>query len=168
MNTKHYFTAILIFAAIVLSGFSVQAQNDADMITIAKKGVYYQNEKQVNFKQLMTLTQGNKEVYGYMVKAQNMNAAAIGFGIVGGGCLGFSLGYALGAAMFGNPKNKPLFFSLLGAGAVLTGIGIAFDVGANNKVKEGISIYNQFIKQRNSTNINLGFSTNGASLQLNF
>ena len=167
MNTKHYFTAILIFAAIVLSGFSVQAQNDADTIRIDGRR-YYQKNIKLNIAQLVNISTVDKTAFRFIQKAQYQNFAACCFGIVGGGCLGFSLGYALGAAMFGNPMNKPLFFSLLGAGAVLTGIGIAFDVGANNKVKEGISIYNQFIKQRNSTNINLGFSTNGASLQLNF
>jgi hypothetical protein len=171
MILNHHLTAILIFATIFFSGFSGKAQNDIDTIRIEKKGVcylYYQNGKVLNFKQLSSLTRENKEAYQFMTKAKDQNIAAFAFAFVGGGCLGYSLGYALVSVMDGNPLNKSLFYSLLGVGVGLTGIGIVFDISAKKTIKKGIDAYNNSTKQKNNTNLNLGFSPNRMSIRLNF
>jgi len=172
MNTKHSLTAILIFIAIFLSGFSSNAQNGSDTIRIVRKGlsyVYYKGDDMLNFKQLMNITTSNLEAFKLIEKSKNMRYTGYIFAIAGGGCLGYSLGYALGTAMLGNTLNKSLFFSMLGTGVVLIGVwSIGFEVGANNKVREGIAVYNNGIRQKNNANLDLGFSSGGVMLRLSF
>ena len=171
MNTKHYLTAIFIFAFIFLSSFNANSQSSSDTIKIVKSGLgntYYHNGNILNFKQLTSTLHANKEAYGFLEKASSMRVGSYIFGCLGGGFLGFSLGHALGRAMVGAPINKTLFFSMLGAGVGFTGIGIAFDVGANKKIKEGVTVYNNALKQKNNANLDLGFSPNGVIMRLNF
>lgn len=171
MTLKSYLSAILLFTVIALSVFSANAQNSSDTIRIVKKGlgyVFYKDDVVVNYKQALQLTASNVEAFRLLEKSNSMRNAGYIFAAVGGGCVGYSLGYALGLAMFGNTMNKPLFFSVLGAGAVLIGVGIGFEVGANNKAKEAISIFNNAIKQSSNANLDLGFSPGGVILRLSF
>ena len=173
MHTKHYFTTILIFATILLFCFSTHAQNnsDIDTIRIVKKGlgyVYYKDNEMLNFKQLLSITSSNLEAFRLIEKSNSVRNVGYVFAIAGGGCVGYSLGYALGNAMFGNTMNKGLFFSTLGAGVALIGIGIGFEVSANNKAKAGIDLFNNAIKQSSNTNLDLGFSSGGVMLRMNF
>ena len=160
MNTKHS-ASVLIFASIFLSCFLSSAQNSSDTIKIVKKGLgyaYYKDNEMLNYTQLTHLTISNSEAVTLLRASKNMQVGAYIFGCLGGGCMGYSLGYALETAMRGNTLNKTLFFSMLGAGAVFVGIGIGFEVGANNKAKEGIVVFNNAIRQKNSANLDLGFS----------
>ena len=116
----------------------------------------------------MQLTASNPEAFRLLEKSNSMRNAGYVFAVAGGGCVGYSLGYALGLAMFGNTMNQPLFFSMLGAGAIFIGVGIGFEVGANNKAKEGITVFNNAIKQSKNTSIDLGFSPKGVMLRLEF
>jgi len=171
MSTKYYFTTILIFATLFLSYLSGNAQNGSDTIRVVKKGLgyaYYKDNEMLNYTQLTHLTSSNSETATLLRASKNMQVGAYIFGCFGGGFMGYSLGYALGTAMSGNTLNKTLFFSMLGAGAVFIGIGIGFEVGANNKAKAGIDLFNNAIKQSNSANLDLGFSLNGVVLKLNF
>jgi hypothetical protein len=171
MNPKPHCSAILFFATILLSCFSLHAQSSADLIGMEKRGtgyIYYQGNKALSFKQVMQLTASHPEASTLMAQANNIRGSAQIFGIVGGGCIGFSLGYLLANAVTGKAINKPVLFISLGAGAVFSGIGIGCDVRANNKTKEAIDVYNQHIKQKNKTNLDLGLSANGAMIRLNF
>jgi len=171
MNIKSYLTTILIFVTIFLFCFSSRAQNSSDTIRIVKKGlgyVFYKDDVMVNYKQALQLTASNVEAFRLLEKSNSMRNAGYIFAAAGGGCVGYSLGYALGLAMFGNTINKPLFFSTLGAGAVLIGIGIGFEVGANNKAKKGITVFNNAVRQSKNTSIDLGFSPGGVMLRLGF
>jgi len=171
MHTKHYLTTILIILASCLSSFSVHAQNSSDTIRIIKTGLnysYYKENTKLSFNQVMQLTKSNIKAYKLIEQSNNMRVGSYIFAIAGGGCLGYSLGYALGAAMFGNTINRPVFFSLLGVGAVFIGVGIGFEVGANNKAREGVAIFNNDIKQKHNANFDLGFSPGGVMLRLNF
>ena len=171
MNIKPYQTTILIFAAVFLFCFSSNAQNSSDTIRIVKKGlgyVFYKDDVVVNYKQALQLTASNVEAFRLLEKSNSMRNAGYIFAAVGGGCVGYSLGYALGLAMFGNTMNKPLFFTMLGTGAVLIGVGVGFEVGANNKAKKAIDIFNNAIKQSSNANLDLGFSPGGVILRLSF
>ena len=171
MNTRSYFSTVLIFTTVFLFCFSSHAQNSSDTIRIVKKGlgyVFYKDDVIVNYKQALQLTASNTEAFRLLEKSNNMRNVGYVFAATGGGCVGYSLGYALGLALFGNTMNKPLFFSVLGAGAVLIGVGVGFEVGANNKAKEAIGIFNNTIRQNNKTNLDLGFSSGGVMLRLNF
>ena len=171
MNTKSYLTTFLIFIPVFLFCFSSNAQNSSDTIRIARKGlgtVYYHDTKELTFKQAKALTKDNQAAYRLMQKADTMRVASYALGIVGGVALGFSLGHAIGRVMVGNTINKPLFFSMLGAGVVFIGISIGCEVGANNNAKEAVAIFNNAIKQSNNANLDLGFSPGGVMLRLNF
>ena len=78
------------------------------------------------------------------------------------------MGYLIGTAIFGTTINQPLFFTLLGAGVVFIGVTIALETGANNKARKGIELFNQSVKQKNNTNLDLGFLPNGVLLRLIF
>ena len=61
-----------------------------------------------------------------------------------------------------------LFFSTLGIGAVLIGISFALEKNASNKVKAGVDLFNQSIRQKNNTSLGLDVSPGGMLLRLNF
>ena len=171
MNIKHYLTAILIFATIFLSGISIKAQDSMATITIKGRGfgyAYYQNGKSLNMAQLAEITRDTKEAFKYIIKADNYKIAGIAFGAVGGGCVGYSLGYLLGCSMVGQPVELKKFLPFLVAGAGGVVCSIAFDAGSKDKVRQGVEIYNNSIKQKNNANLDVGFSPNGLMLQLNF
>jgi len=179
MNPKQFFTTILIIATVFFSGFSGKSQNNQDTISIVKGKfgyTYQQGNKIMNLKQLMYLTYpSNKEAFRLMRKSNNLRNASTVFGFAGGGCLGFALGYALARSlsynsitMYYNPINRPLFFSFLGAGVGLIGIGIGFEIVAKSNLKEAIDVYNHDIKQKNSANLDLGLTSNGMMMKLNF
>jgi len=171
MTLKHILPTILLFAVISLSCFSSCAQDGSDTIRMEKRGLgyaCYKNNEILNFTQLTHLTNSNSETTKLLRASKNMQVGAYIFGCLGGGFIGYSLGYALGTAVRGNPLNKTLFFSMLGAGAGFVGIGIGFEVGANNKVKEAVRIYNNTVKQKSNTTLNLGVSPNGLIVNLNF
>jgi len=171
MNTKHHLTTILIFVAIFLSDFSGNAQHSSDTIRMVKKTngyFYYVKNVALSKWEVMQLLNKNDNAYKLMVKSDNLRNASRVFGVVGSIGVGVSLGYALGSAISSNPLETKVFIPCLLAGAALMGFGIAFEIGANNKAKEGVAIYNNAIKQKSVTNLDVGFSINGMSLRLNF
>jgi hypothetical protein len=171
MNPKHHLTAILILVVFFLFNFSGSAQNVSDTIRIGKKGAtsfYYVDGKMLNFKQVSHLVKLNKEAIKLLDKADNIRNASYFFEIIGGGCLGFSAGYALGNLFVGNTINERIFVSTLLAGISITTIGIILHGSANDQIKKGIALYNQSIKQKNNTNLDVGFFINGVYLKLNF
>jgi phosphoribosylformylglycinamidine (FGAM) synthase-like amidotransferase family enzyme len=172
MNPKTYLPTFLIFAVIFLSTFSVNAQNSSDTIQMRNTGLggkaYYKDNVKLNFSEVMQLTRSNPEAYKFMDKASTMRIGSYIFGIPGGFVFGFALGHGLGRTMLGNPINKTLFYSMLGAGAALIGVGIGFEIGAKSNVKKGVAVFNNVIRQKNSANLDLGFSSNGIFLKFNF
>jgi hypothetical protein len=171
MNHKHHLSAILLLAAIFLSCFSGYAQHVSDTIRMEKTWggyVYYKDNTRLSFKQLLHLTNSNLEAVKLLEKSNDMRIASYIVGIPGSFAFGFSLGYALGALIVGNTFNKNIVYPILGAGIALTSIGIGLEIGANTKAKQGVAIYNNAIKQKNNAHLNLGISTDGILLRLNF
>jgi len=171
MNTKHHLTTILIFAAIFLSCFSSNAQNSSGLIRAEKRGlgyIYYKDNVMLNFRQVMQATSSNPEALKLMKESNNMRNVGYVFAFLGGGCVGYSLGYALGRTISNNEINYGIFGAVLGVGAALIGVGISFEVGANKKAKEGVDVFNNAIRQKNNANLDLGFSPGGVMLRLNF
>ena len=171
MSTKHHLTTILIFVAIFLSCFSSNAQNSSDLIRAEKRGlgyIYYKDSVALNFNQVMQLTKSNPAAFKLMEEAKTMRTSSYIFGIPGGFALGYALGHALGCAMVGKKINSVIFYSTLGTGAVLVFVSIGLEIGANNKAKEAIAVFNNAIKQKNNANLDLGFSPGGVMLRLSF
>jgi len=170
MNTKRYLSTILIFVIFFFTDFSAKSQNDSNTIRVASRGlgsVYYKDNVMLTLNQVKQVTYSTPEAYLLMVKSSNMQVASYIFGCAGGFSLGFSIGHALGSLANRN-FNSRLFYSTLIAGLGSISIGIAFEIASHNKAKQGIAIYNNAIKQKNSTNLDLGFSPNGLLLKLNF
>jgi hypothetical protein len=171
MNPKHILSAFLFFVVIFLSGFSGNAQNSSDTITVVERWVgtdYYLNNTPLKITNLFHIVRENREAYNMMQKAQKQQVASYFFAIPGGFCVGFSLGYGLACLIKRMPLEKKIFFPSLGVGVVFTGIGIAFDVSANKNIRNGVEIYNYSKKQTTNTNLNLGLTRNGMMIQLNF
>ncbi|MCL2311988.1 MAG: hypothetical protein FWC41_05810 [Firmicutes bacterium] len=171
MNIKHSLTAFLIFIAIFLSGFSSNAQNGSDTVTIVKRGAgvnyYYQEGNLLKFNQLMDLTKANEIAYGLMQQAYNLRIASICFYITGGISFGFSLGYFIIGAIFDNIKTSILIPSLGAGVGLLIGGGIC-GLFANTKILKGVKVFNNSIRQNNNASLDLGFSSNGVMLRLSF
>jgi hypothetical protein len=171
MNRKHYLTAILIFIAIFLSSYSSHAQTSSDTIRIVHTGfgnAYYKDNERLSFNQVRQLTRLNPAAYKLIGQSNTMRVTSYIVGIPGGFVFGYALGYALGCVMTGKKLNGILFYPMLGTGAFFIAMGIGFEIGANNKAREGVAVFNNTIKQKNSTNVDLSFSPNGMSLKLNF
>jgi hypothetical protein len=171
MNTKPHLTAILTFVAIFLSCFLVKSQSNSDTIRIVEDEIdidYFLNQKRLSYNQLMDLTEGNKAAYKLINEAYYSHNAGIFFDVVGGLFVGSAAGYAIGKAIVHDIVKLKVFLPLLGTGVALIGAGIGFEAAANKKAKKGIAIYNQSIKQKHTTHLNLGFYPNGMILKMNF
>ena len=171
MKPKIYLPTILTFAIILLSVFTAKSQNISDTIRIERNAIgvdYYQNDKILNFEQLMDLSVNNQVAHKLMKNAYDLHVFSVAFSSVGGFMIGFSAGYAIGCTLIDNIVNMKLFLHILGAGVGLTGIGISFEVWANNKAKKGVAVFNNEIKNKNNTSFDVGFSTNGMVIRLIF
>jgi len=171
MNTKYYLSTILLFTVIALFIFSSNAQNNSDLIRMAKTTfghAYYKNNERLTFSQIIQLTSSNPTSLKLIEQAYYMRYAGYAFGGIGGFSLGFALGHALGRAVAGNTIDEKLFYPLLGAGAGLIIIGIGLEFGAINKTKHAVAAYNDAIRQKNNANLDLGFSPGGVMLRLSF
>jgi hypothetical protein len=172
MNTKHIFPAILIFAAILLFSNRCQAQNTSDELKVVRDWFLgytaSQHGKILTYSQLINITRDNVEACKYVRKAYSCKTAGVFFGVVGGGCLGFSLGYVLSLALYDSPIEMKIFLPFIAAGAGMVVCSITFDALATQNLRKGVDIFNKSIKQKNSTNIDLGFMPNGMFLRFNF
>jgi hypothetical protein len=147
------------------------SQNSSDTISLKNKligYVYYKNNVKLSFEQVMLEVGSNPKAYKLMKISNNMQNAGYIFAIAGISSLGFSLGYALICEIYRNKINKTLFFTTFGSGLGFIGVGISFEIGSSILAKKGITIFNNSIKQRNNTNLDLGISPNGIMLRLNF
>ena len=116
----------------------------------------------------MNLTQRYKEAYQLITKANNLHITGVCFDVVGGFLVGYAAGYAIGKTIVRNIVDMKTFLPLLGTGIVLVGIGVGFEVGANSKAKKGIAVYNQSLKQKNTTHLEVGFYPNVMVVKINF
>jgi len=170
MDTKFYLSEVLVLLAFLFFGFSGNAQSSSDTIRMVKKGsgiAYYKDSEMLNLTQVIQLTSSHKEAVKLLEQSRNMRNITYIFAPVGGFCLGYSVGHLIGTAIFGTAINQPLFFAMLGAGVVFTGITIALEAGSNNKARMGIALFNQSVKQKNNISLDLGFSPGGMLLKLN-
>jgi hypothetical protein len=171
MTPKHYLTTVLIFSAIFLFCFSAKSQNSSDTIRMEKNGlrtVYYHKNKIVNPYELRYIAYTNKTAEKFLQEAQTLHTASMFLGGVGGFAVGFSAGYAIVRAINNAPVNWAVVLPFLGIGSAFVICGISFDVMAKQRIAVGVNIYNNSIKQKNNANLNLGISTNGMALKLNF
>jgi len=167
MHPKHYVTTLIFFVMI----FTARAQNASDTIGIVKKGAginyYYQNGNSLNFNQLRDLTKDNQMACKFMQQAYNLRMVKNALYIVGGTSIGFSIVYFIPGAVITGIKTD-IFIPFLCTGVGLLVAGGICQLYVNVKVLKGVTAFNDAIKQKNNANIDLGISTHGMMLRLNF
>ena len=170
MNTKHNLIILFFFTLFILN-FTAKSQNSSELIKVKEKTfgyAYYQNNKVLKFGELLEITKGNPTAYNHIVKASRLDVASVLLGTVGGGFLGFSLGYGIGCFITGQTINIKIFLPTLLIGIASSGCGIIFRVQSTDNTKRGVEIYNNAIKQKNSESIDLGFTANGVIMRVKF
>jgi hypothetical protein len=128
-----FFIAFLIFSL----SFSSYAQSK-DSIYVVKKmaTVFMKDGKYLQPKDLLALTKSNPDAYKEMKRAKLNYDFAFGLGYIGGGFIGFPIGYAL----TGTKKINWVPF-LIGAGAFI-GASIPFNRAYIRHTKNAVEIYN--------------------------
>ena len=172
--TKKVICLIIIMALIFLVPFLAYSQNDSTAIKIQSKefGIAFsQNGKTVRIGELMDITKTNEEAYKFILKSSSLDVASVFLGIVGGGCLGFSIGYGIGYFLSGYKVSMKVLLPILGVGVGSTICGFVFSAMSADHARRGVEIYNNALKQRHNTSSNsldIGFSPNGVAMKVNF
>jgi hypothetical protein len=171
MNTRHYLSTIFIFTVVLLSVFLVNAQTTSDSIKIVKHNWgydFYQNCKTININQLTKSVKDNPAALNYIRRAMDFESASVAFGVIGGGGLGFAAGYAIGCAITKKSIKMNIFLPTLLGGSALIVCSVTFSAVSKENFRKGVTVYNNSLKQKDNTHINLGFLPTGMIFKLNF
>ena len=171
MTLKHILPTILLFAVIYLSCFSSCAQYSSDTITVKKFGresVYSYNNRIIRPYQLSDIAYSNKEAAKLFQEALHLRVAGGFLGGIGGFVVGFTAGHTIVRTTKNVPVKWAVVLPFLAIGSAFIICSISFEVLAKQRVDIGVRVFNNSIKQKNSANLNLGISTNGMIVRLNF
>lgn len=152
---------------ILISSICVFSQN-TDTIQAVKLGsgyMYVSNGKTLNIQNIESMVMNNTEAYQYVKKAKGSASFANVLSYAGG----FLIGWNLGGLISGQEINLPT----LGIGCGLIAVAIPIASSAGKKLKTGVGIYNQELKQqsfneKSNYDLKFGMSANGLALTLNF
>lgn len=127
------------FVAIFLFLFQLNllcAQSRTDSITVIKKWgtIYLQRGQNLSMGGLLYITKDNPAAFAEMKKAQNKYTLSFLSGCIGGACVGYPVGTALGG---GEPNWNFVF-----AGAAIIGMSIAFEHSFNVHATRGARLHN--------------------------
>jgi len=95
---------------------------------------FYQDGYALDYNQMKTLMESNKEAYQLISKAKSNNGIASVFGFIGGGLVGWPIGTKIGG---GEPN-----WTLAGIGAGLIVVSLAITSGATKNATKAVDIYN--------------------------
>jgi len=171
MHTKPFLTAISFFTLFLLFCFSSNAQSNYEEIIVERRGnkyIYSKNNVTLSFGQLISETGDYREAQKLVLKAYRKRSASVGLGFTGGFCVGFVLGNVIVKSTRNESVNTKLVLPLFLGGLGLITASYCLEVSAKKNAKEGVDIYNKYVKQKNNPNFYLGFAPNEISLKLNF
>ena len=171
MHIKHFLTTISFFTLLLLFCFSSNAQSNFEEIQVERRGnkyIYTKNSVVLSFGQLISETGDYREAQSLVLKAYRKRSASVGLGFVGGFCVGFVLGHVIVKSTRNESVNTKLVLPLFLGGLGLITASYCLEVSAKKNAKDGVDIYNKFVKQKNNPNIHLGFTPTEISLKLNF
>lgn len=159
---KKLITALCLF----LFATGLNAQDQTDSIRSKKSlgtYIYFQNDKALRNKQLLEVMNNNQEAYELMKSAKNNSTWAGIFGALGGGLIGWPLGWAIAGG-----DDPPWYLAGIGAGLII--VGIPFNSKYNRLSKQAVDIYNNSIEARGKTppELELGMTQNGVGVVLRF
>jgi len=171
MHTKHFLTTISFFTLFLLFCFSSNAQSNLEEIQVERRGnkyIYSKNNVVLNFGQLISETGDYQEAQKLVLKAYRKRSAAVGVGFAGGFCVGFALGNAIVKSTRNESVNTKLVLPLFLGGTGLLISSYCLEVSARKNAKEGVDIYNKYVKQKYKPNFQLGFAPTEISVKINF
>jgi len=171
MHTKHFLTTISFFTLLLLFCFSSNAQSNLEEIQVERRGnkyIYSKNNVALSFGQLVTETGDYREAQKLVLKAYRKRSAAVGVGFAGGFCVGFALGNVIVKSTRNESVNTKLVLPLFLGGAGLLISSYCLEISARNNAKDGVDIYNKYVKQKNNPNIHLGLAPTGMNIRINF
>ncbi|MEL6359065.1 MAG: hypothetical protein AAFQ01_03915 [Bacteroidota bacterium] len=128
---KHLVLLILLFS---IGTVGLQAQS---LEYFKKSGTYKfsLDGERISYREAVNFLDSYPQVQELVKKAANGYGFTNVIALIGGGLIGWPIGTALGG---GDPE-----WALLGIGAGLVIVSIPIQNGANNKVVEGMTIYDQ-------------------------
>jgi len=170
MNHKQF---ISVFIITVFFGccISAKAQNCLDTIKIRKSGsemLYYYQGKMIPPYQLIVFAPSNSIEEKFFKEAHTLHATGLLLDGIGGVLFGVSIGHSMYKASNQEPVNWAVLLPLLGIGSGFIICGISFEVMAKQRILVGAKTFNNSVKQKSNTALNLGLSTKGMLLKLNF
>lgn len=135
MKLRLLFTLICALFFIAAS-FSQALLKDSIHIKNSALGTlkYFRSERRLDIPEVSNYLQSNPEAYKYFKKSRTANTLSVIFGVVGG----FFVGWELGNIIQGNPVD----WQVMAPGLVLSGVGLAFDIGSKKSAKRSVHIYN--------------------------
>lgn len=152
--------AICIFSLFIVSTTSL-AQNQPIEYTQSGFGtVFTQDGKTLRPKDLVIITEGQKEANLYMDKAKLNSDWATFFGIVGGALIGWPIGTALGG---GDPN-----WALAGAGVGCIVIAIPLSSGYKKNAIKGAESFNQNLSASSRRQSTFQLVANGSGIGVSF
>ena len=129
---------LLLIAVLVVSSQMIFAQAPQDSIEI-KRGVFRQNGKMLQPKQLLEITKSNPVAFEYMQKAKKNYLPATILGSIGG----FGIGFPLGGLVAGRTMNWTVF----GIGLGFVAVSIPFSSAYTKNAKNAVLTYNQGLQK---------------------
>ncbi len=128
-----YFVVIILFLSQLNQ---LCAQSRTDSITVIKRWstIYVQRGQNLSMGGLLYITKDNPAAFAEMKKAQNRYTLSFLSGCIGGACVGYPVGTALG----GGIPNWNIAF----AGAAFIGMSIAFEHSFNVHATRGARLHN--------------------------
>lgn len=149
---------VLFFLFTVYHAHS-QTQNDTISIV---RNLFECNGKILNTNQVLDLMKDNPEALAAMKRAKSNASVASVFAYIGGFCIGYPIGQAIGGA-------KPAW-AMAGIGAGFILIALPINGSAKENSVMAVRLYNAKIKQSGSysSSINFGLTSNGLGLICSF
>lgn len=156
---------ILFFVAVLfLIGGQVSAQNQADSIQVQKRlgTIFVQNGRPLTPRQLLEVTKTNTDAYSEMKIAKSNYDIGSVFGFIGGFCIGWPLGTAIGG---GDPN-----WTIAGVGVALVVVSIPLSTAYTTHAKKAVGIYNSGLNQVGTIPVTyrFGFTGSGIGLRVRF
>ncbi len=150
---------LFLFSLLVLS--FVQGQTSRDTISIIRNSYLYRGNA-LSANQLLEKMENNRDAYAEMTIAKSNYDVAMVCSYIGGFCIGFPIGQAIGG-------GKPVW-ALAGIGVGVVMIAIPLSINFNKHARNAVRIYNSNLTGLgfNKLNLKIEFSAGGIGLCCRF
>ncbi len=140
MKKALFLILVMTFANIAFTQEVQDFEGDDEQKITINENSYYKHGIKLTYEQLKLAVFKNEESRALMSKAKSDASIASVFGYLGGFCIGYPLGQAIGG-------HEEVKWGVAGVGAGLLLIAIPIATGANKKVKKAVKIYNKSLDE---------------------